>query len=285
MVNLILDTNAWIYLANGYNPDTESYEEEIHFQIVESLLAGIKKKNFRLFSNYIILIEWTRNKEKCYQLIRTYEYEISQRSKDLRKKRRLTDYAIFSMEFEKFKDSYQEKINKNKLHIQQIELILNNSIEIPISVEQKLKAVEMAIHKSPPFHHKNNSIADAIIFLSTADYFYYDEEFHIDNTIFISNNTNDFGVSVKNKKLHPHLANMLIDKPIVFETNLAKALALGNDIIDKYQKYVDYISRDTSYCEMNCKGVEYFMAEVEFDDYIEFKIDDLYRLENKINDL
>lgn len=130
----------------------------------------------------------------------------------------------------------------------------------------------MAIYKKPPFHRKDNSVADAITFLSTVDYFYYDEEFYINDTILISNNTSDFCESVTDKKLHPELAKMLNDKPIVFMTNLAKALNLGDEIIARYQKYFDYINRDCIGCLMDCNGGEYGMAVVEFNDSVEIEI-------------
>lgn len=170
-------------------------------------------------------------------------------------------------------NALNEKIEKNKTHVQTIEEILENSKEIPINDGQKLRAVDLAIHKKPPFHHKENSVADAIIFLSTVDYFFYSDESYINNTIFVSNNTSDFGESVTNKKLHPELAKMLKDKPILFETNLARALELGDEAIGKYQVYLNYVNRDSISCLMDCRGVDYFMAEVEFTKQIKIDID------------
>jgi PIN domain len=273
MVNLILDTNSWIYLSNGFNPDTLRNDEESHFQIAKWILERIENGKCRIFSNYIIKIEWNRNKEKTNVLIIRYEDELKKKSNELKKKRKSSDYLKFAKEFRNIENEIKDKISKNKIHIHTIEGILNNSIEIPVNDKQKLKAVDLAINKKPPFHQKDNSVADAIIFLSTIDYFYYDEEFYIDDTIFISNNTSDFSESVTNKELHPELAKMLRDKPIVFETNLAKALSLGDEIIAKYQKYIDYLNRDCIGCLMNCKGVEYGMAEVEFNDFVEIEIE------------
>lgn len=156
-------------------------------------------------------------------------------------------------------------IAKNKKHIQNVENILATAIDIPISGAQKLDVVEWAIRKAPPFHHKDNSVGDALIFLSTAEYFFYDEQdLYIENTIFVSNNSSDFSTKDDPDSLHPELTKYISDKPILFERNLAKALQQGEVIINKYNEYISYINRDYIVCEMNCKGVEYMMGEVEF---------------------
>lgn len=273
MLNLILDTNAWIYLANGFNPETNKNEEETHFQTAEWMLQKIGEGKCRVFSNYIIKLEWQRNKEKTNQLINRYENQLNQKRNELKNKRRDPNYSDLAKEFREFESVTNDKIAKNKAHINTVEEILASSIEIPIKDAHKLNAVDLAINKKPPFHHKDNSVADAIIFLSTVDYFYYDEEFYIDDTILISNNTSDFGESVTNKELHPELAKMLEDKPIVFKTNLAEALGMGENIIARYQSYLDYLNRDVIKCLMDCKGTDYFMAEVEFKEHVDIEID------------
>jgi hypothetical protein len=273
MVNLILDTQIWIYLAKGFNQDTKIKDEEAHFLMVKWILEKIEAKKCRIFSNYIIKIEWKRNKMVCNERIVSLERQITNKKNELKNKRKSLNYLELAKEFRKTEKEIKEKISKNKNHIQTIDKILANSIDIRIDDKHKLMAVDLAIDKRPPFHNKKNSVADAIIFLSTVDYFYYDDEFCINDTIFISNDT-DFSESKKNKKFHPELARMLSDKPIIFETNLAKALELGEEIIAKYQKYLDYLNRDCIGCLMDCKGVEYGMGEVEFNDYVEIKINE-----------
>jgi hypothetical protein len=91
MVNLILDTNSWIYLSNGFNPDTLRNDEESHFQIAKWILERIENGKCRIFSNYIIKIEWNRNKEKTNVLIIRYEDELKKKSNELKKKRKSSD--------------------------------------------------------------------------------------------------------------------------------------------------------------------------------------------------
>lgn len=151
MVNLILDTNTWIYLANGFNPITNKNEEESHFLMAEWMLKHIEKGECRIFSNYIIKLEWKRNKEKCNQLIKKYEAKIINEQNILKAKRKSLDYNQFSEYFRNIEKELNSKIDKNKSHIITIENILHNSIDIPISDSHKLNAVDLAIKKNRLF--------------------------------------------------------------------------------------------------------------------------------------
>lgn len=133
MLNLILDTNAWIYLANGFNPKTKKNEEETHFQTAEWILKKIEEKKCRVFSNYIIKIEWERNKENTNLLINHYEKQLNQKRSELKNKRENSNYDDLAREFRELEASISSKINKNKAHICTVEEILTNSIEIPIT--------------------------------------------------------------------------------------------------------------------------------------------------------
>lgn len=267
MVNLVLDTNAWIYLANGFNPENQKNEEENHFLLAEWLRVRIEEKKCRIFSNYIVKKEWTRNKSVCSQLITKYEAQIAILQNLLKKRRSSIDFLEFSGNTKKEVEVLQEKINKNKKHIGLIENILEQSLDIPISDQQKVIVTEWAIDKKPPFHHKNNSVGDALIFLSTVDFFYFNnEELYIKNTVFVSSNTSDYALKAGDKVLHPDLDSMLKDKPVIFETNLARALQCGDEIIAAYQRFLDYFNRDVIACLIECKGVSYNLAEVEFVD-------------------
>jgi len=272
MINLILDTNAWIYLANGYNSETKKYEEESHFETANWLLNKIKNKECRVFSNYIVKLEWVRNVEKIRYLIERYEGKVKQKKNELKNQRKAKNYLELAEKYRDFEKSTKEKISKNELHIKTVQEILDNSIEIPVLEKHKLEAVDLAIQKKPPFHHKDNSVADAIIFLSAVDYFSYNESLYLKDTFFISNNTSDFGKSTKNKDLHPELAERLRHKPIIFKTNLAKALKLGNDVIEKYQNHIDRLYPEPVECVMGCKGRKYFMNNVYFEKYKNFEV-------------
>ncbi|BDS13089.1 PIN domain-containing protein [Aureispira anguillae] len=275
MVNLILDTNTWIYLANGFNPQTNRNEEKLHFELIDWVIEKIQNQECRVFSNYIIVLEWKRNKESCEALIKKYDAQIKSKKNELRSKRRdIENFSKYAAEFKTLEEDLKSKIERNRSHIEKIEKILDEATEIPVEDSHRIKATELAIEKKAPFHHKNNSVADAIIFLSTADFFTYHEDLCIKDTLFISNNTSDFGVTSKSTTLHPDLAEMVKDKPIIFEPNLAAALKLGDSIIAKYQEYINYINRDCIGCLVTCRGEEMGLGEVEFDSIVKVKTND-----------
>lgn len=275
ILNLVLDTNTWLYLSYGFDISKNRIDENLHFELIEKVLKKIESHECKIYSNYIIKNEWKRNKEKTNTLINKYENKIEEGRNRLRNQRRSKDFTSLAKAFRKEEAELQEKIHKNKKHIENVNKLLENSYDIPVTDEHKLQSVELALEKKPPFHHKENSVADAIIFLSTIDYFHYDDDdFPHENTIFISNNSSDFGESVKSEKLHPELAKMIEDKPIVFERNLGVALNLGESIISRYKDYLVYIHRDSITCMMFCKGTEYYISEVDFDRKIQFKKSD-----------
>lgn len=279
LLNLILDTNTWIYLSYGFDVRTNQIDEDLHFELIEKILDKIESHECQIYSNSIIRDEWEDNKEHTKTLIKKYEAQITDESNQLRKKRKSPDYGSHAKAFRKLESEIRAKIEKNLRHIKNVDKLIAGSHDIPIKDEHRIHSTRLAVKKKPPFHHKNNSVADALIFLSTIDYFFYDDEFPYDefpqdNTIFISNNSSDFGESVKSEKLHPELAEMIKDKPIIFERNLGVALNLGESIISRYKDYLIYTNRDIISCMMYCNGQEYFRDEVEFDSQIKFKRSD-----------
>jgi len=275
MLNLVLDTNTWLYLSYGFDVSENKIDENLHFDLIEKILEKLENHECQIYSNYIIRDEWKRNKEKTKTLINKYENELETYKRQLKNKRKSKDYFSLAKASREKEKELREKIEKNLKHLENVDKLIANSHDIPVTDKHKLQSVDLALEKKPPFHHKDNSVADAIIFLSTIDYFhYFDDEFLHDNTIFVSNNSSDFGESVKSKKLHPELAKMIENKPIVFERNLGIALNLGESFISRYIDYLAYVNRDSIMCMMFCKGTEYYMGEVEFDKEIKFKKSD-----------
>lgn len=276
LLNLVLDTNTWLYLSYGFDTISSKTDENLHFELIEQILDKITNHECHIFTNYIIKEEWRRNKEKTNVWINKYKNTLRTEENKLKNNRKSKDFLTLASTFKQVESDLKNKIQKNLQHIENVDKLIQNSRDIPVLDKHKLEAVELALQKKPPFHHKENSVADAIIFLSTIDYFYHydDDEFQYENTIFISNNSSDFGESVKSEKLHPELAKMLENKPILFERNLGIALNLGQNIISKYRDYLAYNNRDSIMCMMYCKGEEYFMGEVEFNQKIQFKKDD-----------
>lgn len=62
MTYLILDTNIWIYLANGYCDSKNISDEDVHFELIKILLEKLDLGEIELVTNDIIIKEWDRNK-------------------------------------------------------------------------------------------------------------------------------------------------------------------------------------------------------------------------------
>lgn len=137
MINLVLDTNTWIYLANGFNPKSNQHDEELHFLLIEKLKEKIENEEFFLYTNEIILKEWQRNKNKCYGLIEKYENLIKQKQNELRNNRRKSNYMAKAKTVKEEVRILNDKIEKNRNHIQNIEEILNSTSSIPIKDKHK----------------------------------------------------------------------------------------------------------------------------------------------------
>ena len=60
---LILDTNIWIYLANGHYAQNAQHSEQTHSTLLSRLTEKLKNEEIRVVVNDIIVQEWDRNKE------------------------------------------------------------------------------------------------------------------------------------------------------------------------------------------------------------------------------
>lgn len=270
-MNLILDTQTWIYLANGYNQLTGTIDEGLHFKLLNDIIDLVDSGKVQILINEIILIEWRRNKkttllliEKCENRIENKKKEFKQMKKSLSAEKKIMVDEIF----QEYKQKQKELIQKNEIHIQRVETLLNEkSILVPVLDKHKLEAVELAIHKKAPFHNKANSVGDAVILLSVADYLTGERYEWIDDAIFVSNNSDDYCEKAGSTKIHPDLAGYFAKASMQFETNLARALKLGEKIIKEIDEFNHYMyGRDVISCLMNCKGSEYGLDEVEFNE-------------------
>src|SRR5687767_4107272 len=62
MLYLILDTNIWLYIANGYNSETSKFEENgHHYKLLADLIKLRDEKKLVILINSVILKEWGRN--------------------------------------------------------------------------------------------------------------------------------------------------------------------------------------------------------------------------------
>lgn len=77
MIFLILDTNIWLYLANGFDSDKNTHEhnlhQESHIALLQRLKNAVETGEVRILINDIILDEWKRNEAVSQTLISILE--------------------------------------------------------------------------------------------------------------------------------------------------------------------------------------------------------------------
>lgn len=257
MVNIILDTNTWIYLANGYDQNTQNYQGGLHFKLLAEINQLINQGKIRLFKNETILMEWQRNKAATEIQITAKKGAIEgMRTQFAGAKKILSDDGKMKADevFQEYEAAVLKEIDIQNNHIIEVEnLIKNIAIDIPIKDEAYVIAGKLAAAKKAPFHNKANSFGDAVILLSAVNYFSVNDYEWIGNTIFVSNNSDDYSAKKGSKEIHPDLAPFLKEADIAFELNIAKALNLSQDISTQIDHYIQYHeSREP--CLANCKG-------------------------------
>lgn len=283
MIYLILDTNAWIYLANGFNPLTSKNEENTHLKLLKELKQSVVSGKITILTNDIILEEWHRNSEKCNQLIdkiHTWKKE----AKDFEKKmlaRLPDDKEVIKPLFEKYGKKFDELIKTNQTHIQEVKaLLFSNTLKYPITVETKLRGSEQAIKKLAPFiGDKKNSMADFVILLGAIEYI--EKELSMEllpglvdypESYFVSSNKNDFSDTNSKGEFHKDLYPFIEKTKIQYRTNLpalmnelSRELVFSHDEIDEYQAYhEDY--EPCPHCDEEYCGYVYFNETIRIRD-------------------
>lgn len=255
MIYLILDTNAWIYLANGFNPLTSKNEENTHLKLLKELKQKVVSGEITILTNDIILEEWNRNKITCNQFvdkIKTWKKQ----AKDFERKmleRLPDDEEVIKFLFEKYDKKFDELIETNQTHIQEVEaLLFSDTLKYSISDATKLKGSEQAIKKLAPFiGDKKNSMADFVILLGAIEY--VEKELSIKlfpdlidypESYFVSSNKNDFSDNNSKEEFHKDLQPFLQKTKMQYRTNLPALMnelsmepVFSHDEIDEYQEH------------------------------------------------
>ncbi len=195
MIYLILDTNIWVYMANGYNSiiGKKKIGSTVHFELYEKLKEKVDKREVVILSNPIIKAEWKRNKRAANEVLNELTKERKNALGDLFRQKGILGEDLFKEANKKIEAYYTNLIEANKTHILSVEELLESSLVISISESVKLKLAEMAMYKAKaPFKGSKNNFPDAAILFASI-------EFLKDNmplpafAVFVSNNYKDFG--------------------------------------------------------------------------------------------
>jgi len=180
-INLIIDTNWWIYLTQ---------EENIKF--LKLITEKLNKGEFRILVPELVIKEWENNLQ---QTKHSAQNSIKNQAKNANKIGKYLDEPEKSQLDEilkKYKTEEDNRLTIVQKTIDSIESIIKSkSVIIPISDKTKNKVIEYGILKKAPFQTKN-STADAIIFFSAMEYLEENTDPEVSDSIFISYNSNDF---------------------------------------------------------------------------------------------
>ena len=272
---ILLDTNTWIYLANGTEP----------FKLLDFLNKEVDKGTIRIILPKTVEDEWNEHRVKTVTKD-TLKY-IKQLTDSLDRISQLfgerPPWDFLLVPDEKDAQEMAELVNQFKRKKARIEAAIERNIQIienifenertekvEISNEVKIEAGNLALKKSPPFGNKN-SYADALILLSFMEFI---KKEGISGAMFVSYNTEDFCKKENGKKnLHPELETLFKETNSKFYKIVGEALrTIQENIIDEEtlafieerKEYLDELDSDVCTC-LECDGYEGFGNIVSFD--------------------
>ena len=263
-IYLIIDTNIWLYMANGELQDETG--KKIHINVFKILQELVYSGEIAIIVSPIIIDEFDRNKDWVLKYIKCLEGRVTEKRKFLKNHRKeLSADEIKTVE--KLITSYADEINFNRQHISEVESFLRtNTIIVPITESTKTKCFDQAIAKKAPFTgKKSNSTADMAILLSAIEYIdtrlstkIFDELTLRPQSIFISGNISDFSQDKKENKdkVHPDLLPFLNAVDMGYSISLGTTLNSISDnkmSVEEIAEMDEYLPYDYIDCP-NCAG-------------------------------
>ena len=271
---ITLDTNTWIYLANGTEP----------VKLLQYLDKEVKNGNIKIILPDVVLAEWETNKEKNVRQGSLKHFaEIKDALDRLLKllgdkgERNILNYFLDEKDkkdyFKDFISRFEQKRKEiDEAVLENIKLIdnlfLNHAINLVSSECIYKKAGDFALQKKAPFKTKN-SFADALILFSFLDYV---TTKGIENAKFVTYNTDDFCEKKDGKKyLHSDLVSEFENAKSKFYKIVGEALkTIEDDLISKEELSLieemqneENWSYDPEFCEV-CSDSNDRLNEISF---------------------
>lgn len=251
---ITIDTNTWIYLANGTEPS----------RLLHYLKEQVDKGCIILLMPRRIITEWdngsdieklnTGNADKEKQGARKFLLDAGDKLKKVKmllepeagnknsqqyttkeKQELLQLIEHFQSKEAQFKIIVDEVIKENAELIDGL-LHHESTIIIDPSDEVRLKASRYAEEKKAPFINKN-SMADGLIVLSFLDYV---KSNGIEGAYFVTYNKDDFCDKIGRDKIHPDLKTDFDDTKSVFHTKISAILPLIATSTNKYEQTIAF---------------------------------------------
>ena len=236
MVYLVLDTNIWIYIAEGEHPDITTF-----------ILDKVKKSEIILLSNEVIFSEWNRHREKALEKGKSKVNSCFNGTvgsfKSLKSKLDQTERKQVDLLSEKYRSFLAADLNEVEERVRRIDQLLNGfCVNTDVTPDMKIVASERAVEKKAPFHNSKNNMADCLILLSTLKYIREDEfGKHTENAIFVSNNIADFSEDGKPDELHPDIKSLVDPYHLKFTRNAGEVLKLTDEYVQGINDFLQYI--------------------------------------------
>lgn len=257
MIFLILDTNIWLYLANGLDTITSAYHKSLHFELLQRLKELVSRREVVILKNSIIVSEWNRNKGHAYEQVSRLKSQADSIFAEGKKLIKRLDYTAAEDKFAE-KNRLNELAARNEAHIDAVEdFLLNDCTEVPITDQIKVRVTDIALEKLAPFHNQKNNVADAIILLSAATYLKggLDSE---TMAFFVSNNSKEFADNEHPDHFHPDILSYLPTRDISYRTYLPEVLKVSEDIIEDMREFYRLQSISFPCGSIVCSGREDF---------------------------
>lgn len=230
---LALDTNTWIYLANGTEP----------VKLLTYIIEESEAENIKVIVPEIIIDEWNKNKDHAVKQGALKHFkeitEAFDRILKLLGNKGERDVFSFLLPEKEEKDYFKDFIEKFKSQRKDVEDAINENIDaidnlfrskkielIKVTDKIILESAHQALEKKAPFL-KKNSFADAVILFGFLDYVASN---NIQSAMFISYNTEDFCEKKDSKKtLHSDLVP-------AFEKNGSRFFHIVGEALSTIQK-------------------------------------------------
>jgi len=237
MVNIVLDTNIWIYLT-----------KDTFFELWVKLKEMKHSGQIRVIVNDVIVKEWRRNKENT---IRALSENIRQEYKAAKN---LLNYMPTAKKsnFEDLILEYKEepqRIIKATEKVDNVEKFMLECTIIATKDSQKLYVANLAIDKSPPFQNNKNNFNDALIIRNVCEYVNDETPFEW-NLIYVSNNPNDF-IEKNSKNIFDGLVSDLDRVNIKNVVELGEALKMAPEYITDFEEWLENQLENQSMYELD----------------------------------
>lgn len=182
MIRIFFDTNIWIgFIAQG-----------LPNGILDEIEDKIGSSEIEVFTNEIIVDEWNRNKEKTLSRAKnSVAGPFNNTKKAFELFQDIGEGEKFGTLIKEFLSSKEELIEAAEKQVKDTERLLLNCEKKPITDEMSLQASNWALDNHSPFDKNKNSMADALILLSSLNCS-KEKSIGVTDSIFVSNNHKDF---------------------------------------------------------------------------------------------